>query len=66
MWTDAQTCIWTDAQTCVSFLPLGGEMSGSGKTCNNNAVNVYHEKGQIIKFSCPLNIGELFSFVFEV
>ena len=53
-------------QTVYSFVPLGGEVPGSGETCNNNTLSVYHKKGQIIKFSCPLNIGELFSFVFEV
>lgn len=58
--------MWADVQTVYSFVPLGGEVPGSGETCNSNTLSVYHKKGQIIKFSCPLNIGELFSFVFEV
>lgn len=40
-----------------------GNVPGSD---NDNLLCFYHKKKQIIKFSCPLNIGELLSFTFEV
>lgn len=33
---------------------------------NDNILYFYHKEEQIIKFSCPFNIGELLSFISEL